>query len=67
MSTYEVGSFILITSGALYKGVVLYPNVVCVCFIVSKSYLDIPKSPMQRSFLPLESSLIKIFPGFKSL
>ena len=67
MSTYEVGSFILITSGALYNGVVFYPKVVWVCFIVSKSYLDIPKSPIQRSFLLLESSVMNMFPGFKSL
>ena len=67
MSTLESGSYMLITSGAWYKGVVLNPNVVWVCLTVSKSYLEIPKSPMQRSFFPSASSTMNILAGFKSL
>jgi hypothetical protein len=53
----------LTTSRALYNGVELYPKVVWICFIVSESYLDIPMSPMQKTFFPLESSAIIYFQG----
>ncbi len=64
MSTFAVGVSMFITSGDLKAGVVSKPLVYC--FIVYKSILDIPKSPILRIVIPSDNWSKKMLPGFIS-
>ena len=66
ISTFSVAAYLLITSGAVYAGVERKPKVDCFIFMVYKSTLDIPKSPILRIWIPPKLST-SIFAGFKSL
>ena len=66
ISTFSVGCYLLITSGAVYAGVERNPKVDCLIFMVCRSTLEIPKSPILRIWIPPKLST-SILPGFKSL
>jgi hypothetical protein len=66
MSTFVVEGFSAIVSGAIYAGDV-NPYNVWEFLIFSRSFLEIPKSPIRRISPPLGSLLINILSGFKSL
>jgi hypothetical protein len=66
ISTLVVYGYSLIVSGDMYAGVV-NPYNVSVILIFSRSFLEIPKSPIIRTSSPLGSLLINMLSGFKSL
>jgi len=68
MSTFVVEGYsaFKIASGAKYAGVV-NPYNVWEFLIFSRSFFEIPKSPIRRMSFPLGSLLINMLSGFKSL
>jgi hypothetical protein len=66
MSTFVVDGISSIVSGAIYAGDV-NPYNVWEFLIFSRSFFEIPKSPIRRISSPLGSLLINMLSGFKSL